>query len=501
MRALLTGATGYIGQRLLARLLADGHHVICLVRDPARLHPIKSGTGTWEARRADLLDPASLRDLPPCDVAYYLVHSMSDSEDFAERERACARNFLEGLQGTGARQVIYLSGICNDPELSPHLASRRAVEEVLASSSIPLTVLRAAIIVGSGSASFEIIRDLVEKLPMMITPRWLETRCQPIAIRSVLEYLAQTMGNEGTFGKTFDIGGPDVLTYREMLLQFAEIRGVRRWIVPVPVLSPRLSSYWLYLVTSTSFSLARNLVDSMKAEVVCRDDAIDAVTDVEPVSYRKAVELAFMRIEQNEVVSSWKDAAISSNLDVELSAAVQPPRFGCLTDERSVAVAAEEVDRVVDNIFSIGGRRGWYYADFLWELRGFIDKLVGGVGLRRGRRDPHVVRPGEVLDFWRVLVADREERRLLLFAEMKLPGEAWLELRVDALPDGGFALRQTATFRPRGVLGRLYWYGIMPVHVPIFRGMARRIAGYRARGGGLRGGLRKRRSRPARVTT
>ncbi len=478
MRILLTGATGYIGQRLLPVLLNAGHEVLCLVRDARRLRLPEAGRGSISVIEADLLERESLSALPDTiDAAYYLVHSMGDSAAFSAKEERCARNFSHALGSRGARQVVYLSGICNEEGLSSHLESRLRVEEVLAEGSAPLTVLRAAIIVGSGSASFEIMRDIVEKLPVMVTPRWVETRCQPIAIRSVLDYLEQVLLNEAAFGRVFDIGGPEVLSYRQMLLEFARVRGMRRWILPVPVLTPRLSSYWLYFVTATSFSLAHSLVDSMKNEVVCRKLGIDAITEVEPVPYRKAVQLAFDRIEQNAVPSSWKDAVVSSNPGSGSLGSVEVPSFGCVRDERRIRIPAGGCERVLDNIWRIGGRRGWYYGNFLWALRGQLDKFVGGVGLRRGRRSDKDLYAGEVLDFWRVLVADRQAKRLVLFAEMRLPGEAWLEFRIEGEgPDA--CLVQTATFRPRGVLGRLYWYGIYPLHVFVFRGMARRLVQY-----------------------
>jgi hypothetical protein len=352
------------------------------------------------------------------------------------------------------------------------------VDEVLRTSSVPVTSLKAGIIVGSGSSSFEIMRDLVEKLPVMIAPKWLNTRTQPIAIRNVLECLTGVLLREETFGRSFDIGGPDVMTYKQMLLEFAEVRGLKRYILTVPVMSPRISSYWLYFVTSTSFKLAVNLVNSMKIEVVAENNDLTEMLGIEPMSYREAVELAFQRIGQNSVVSSWKDSLSSSYKDNSLLEHIDVPTNGCYFDKKIIPIAGD-VEQVVDNIWSIGGRRGWYYANWLWAIRGLMDKAVGGVGLRRGRTSLNLINAGDTLDFWRVLVADRKEKRLLLYAEMKLPGEAWLEFKIED-KDGQPVLRQTATFRPKGLLGRLYWFSVLPFHHFVFGGMAMNLVAFRS---------------------
>lgn len=475
MKILLTGANGYIGRRLLPVLVKNGHHVLCLVRDPSRFQVPESFRSSIEVHKVDLLNSSDFDNLPTdIDAAYYLVHSMTGtSKDFSKLETTTAENFSNYINRTTARQVIYLGGISNEESLSRHLSSRKNVENVLHESSVPVTVLRAGIIVGSGSASFEIIRDLVEKLPVMVAPKWLNTKCQPIAIRNVIDYLVGVLGNSESFGNTYDIGGPDILTYKEMLTQFAEVRGYKRLIITLPVLTPRLSSYWLYFVTSTSFRLARSLVDSMKTEVICQIKGINKIVDTEVLNYRESVSRAFMKIEQNMVISSWKDAMITSSDDTSLREFVEVPVHGCFTDRKEVEID-REVDRVVENIWKIGGENGWYATNWLWRIRGFLDKVVGGVGLRRGRRSPTELNSGDALDFWRVLLASKSDRRLLLFAEMKLPGEAWLEFRIknrDSQP----RLVQTATFRPRGVLGRLYWYLMVPFHHIIFRRMARNI--------------------------
>ncbi|MFD2717233.1 SDR family oxidoreductase [Hymenobacter monticola] len=484
MKILLTGATGYIGQRLLPLLAAD-HEVVCLVRDARRFALADLLPEALQSRvtvaQGDLLKPDSLAEVPTdIDAAYYLVHSMSGgSANFFQLEQQSAHNFTKFLDTTTARQVIYLSGIANDEGLSKHLRSRRAVETVLGEAQkAKLTVLRASIIIGSGSASFEIIRDLVEKLPVMVTPRWLNSRCQPIGIRDIMFYLTAVLDNEACFGRAFDVGGPDVLTYREMLLGLAAERGYRRWIVTVPVLTPRLSSWWLYLVTSTTFSLAQSLVESLKNDTVCDPaKSISRVIPHTPMSYRAALALAFQRIEQNEVVSSWSDAVSSGTLRQNYMDAIQIPKNGMFFDRQFVPFA-RPVAEVLDNIWRIGGDRGWYKTDWLWQIRGLMDKAVGGPGLRRGRRSPSRLRAGDPLDFWRVLVADKPGRRLLLYAEMKLPGEAWLQFRIVDQPDGTHALEQLAAYRPRGLAGRLYWYSVLPFHGIIFKGMSRNIVAY-----------------------
>ena len=479
MKILLTGATGYIGKRLLPMLVSNGHEVYCIVRDAARFNLEAAVSAKVSIAVGDLGDPHSFDNFPTdFDAAYYLVHSMTQSvEEFHELELQIAKNFADWVKSTSAKQIIYLGGIVNDENLSKHLKSRMAVEDVLKTSGVPVTILRAAIIIGSGSASFEIIRDLVEKLPVMIAPKWVNTRCQPIAIRDVLRLLQKVLLHPKALNRTFDIGGPDVLTYKQMMLSFANVRGYRRYIQTVPVLSPRLSSYWLYFVTSTSYTLARSLVDSMKNEVVCRDNSIREIDDQPTIAYEKAIELAFSKIEQNAIVSSWIDALHHSSLTSSIGEYIQVPQYGCLTDTRSVEIRQSE-EQVLENIWQIGGDRGWYYANWLWVIRGILDKLVGGVGLRRGRRDPVNLQSGDALDYWRVILADRNNKRLLLYAEMKLPGEAWLEFKIINESNTSFLI-QKATFRPRGILGRLYWFGIYPLHVMVFKGMAESIVTFR----------------------
>ena len=451
MKILLTGSTGYIAQRLLPRLLGSGHEVICCVRDRARFDSEKYRSTHLSVLEVDFLKPETLQNIPAdIDAAYYLIHSMSTSTgDFEKMEEISAVNFKNRIQQTKARQVIYLSGIVNEELLSKHLASRKNVERILGSGSYALTTLRAGIIIGSGSASFEIIRDLVEKLPVMIAPKWLDTRSQPIAVRDVIEFLSGVLLKGKTFNKSYDIGGPDIMTYKQMLLRFAAVRGLKRWIGIVPVMTPKLSSYWLYFITSTSYSLAQNLVDSMKVEVICEENNLKEILGIIPVSYEDAIREAFKKIELNQVPSSWKDALTSNTLNDGISRYAEVPVNGCYFDYRKLHV--DDSEKVLNKIWSIGGKNGWYYGNWLWEIRGFIDKLFGGVGLRRGRKNQTEISPGDALDFWRVLIADKGEKRLLLFAEMKLPGEAWLEFRID----NQNVLHQTATFRPLGLMGKV----------------------------------------------
>lgn len=469
MKILLTGATGYIGKRLLPLLVEQGHQVVCSVRDKDRFNPPKSLINKIQIIEVDLLDKLSLNNIPnDIDGAFYLVHSMSASDNYSELEKNSAKNFRDAMDKTKVQHVVYLSGIINENELSKHLSSRKDVEIELNKGQYNMTTLRAGIIIGSGSASFEIIRDLVEKLPYMITPKWLNTRCQPIGISDVLQFLSKTIFKKETFNQNFDIGGPDILTYKEMLLGLAKVRGLNRTIHTVPIMTPKLSSYWLYFVTSTSYRLASSLVKSMKIEVICRDHKINDILDIEPITYIEALNKAFEKIESNEIVSSWKDAYASSGLDTHISDFVQVPTFGCFKDDRKMSF--EDRNKCIEKVWSIGGINGWYFGDVLWRIRGFIDKIVGGPGLRRGRTNVDSLNVGDALDFWRVLYSNKEEGRLLLGAEMKLPGEAWLEFKIE-----GDQLRQTATFRPLGLGGRLYWYAVLPFHGLIFKGMLKSL--------------------------
>ncbi|MBE0655363.1 MAG: SDR family oxidoreductase [Bacteroidales bacterium] len=472
MKILLTGASGYVGKRLLPVLQNEGHEVTCLVRDQNRFLAGYRGNDLFRIIEMDLLDEMNIpQGTGSFDVGYYLVHSMSSSiEGFESMEEASALNFLKLAEQLQIRQVIYLSGIINEEKLSRHLSSRKNVEDILRKGTFHLTVLRAGIVVGSGSASFEIIRDLVEKLPAMVTPRWLLTRSKPIAIRDVILFLTGVAGNEYSYDRTFDIGGPEVLTYKDMLMTYAHVRKLKRWIFTLPVMTPRLSSYWLYFVTSVSYPLAVNLVNSMKTDVIPRENDLAEKLGISPLTYQEAIEKAFLKIEQNMILSSWKDSLISSMLDNNLSDHIEVPSYGCFQDIKKIKI--ENPERILANLWSIGGKKGWYYANWLWGIRGFLDKLSGGVGLRRGRTHPTEIHHGDALDFWRVLYASKEVKRLLLYAEMKLPGEAWLEFKLD----NDNYLHQVATFRPRGLSGRLYWWMVFPFHIFVFRGMIRNIA-------------------------
>lgn len=472
MKILLTGANGYIGMRLLPILLKQGHDVVCAVRSADRLSVDKKTKTLVDIVEIDFLEDDDAHIPQDIDVAYYLIHSMSSSTtDFDDLEAQAARQFVKLMVNTKVKQVIYLSGIVNQKELSKHLESRKQVEAILSQGQYALTVLKAGIIVGSGSASFEILRDLCEKLPVMITPKWVNTKCQPIAIRDVITYLTSVIDRKDCFDESFDIPGPDTLSYKDMMRTYAEVRELPLSIINVPVMTPKLSSYWLYFVTATSYKLAQNLVDSMKVDVTTSDRRLQEKLNHSQLTYRQAIELAFDKIEQNQVISSWKDSKVSGRFSKrDLNRFIKVPKFGCLKDHQHAKV--DDVDKTLEKIWQIGGQSGWYYANFLWRIRGFIDKMVGGVGLRRGRTNISSINPGDALDFWRVVLADKEEKRLLLFAEMKIPGEAWLEFYID----DNDILHQNATFRPRGLKGRLYWYSMLPFHYFIFAGMLNKMA-------------------------
>jgi uncharacterized protein YbjT (DUF2867 family) len=472
MKILLTGANGYVGKRLLPELLRQGHEVVCCVRDKTRLGLDATTLNRVSIWEVDFLDDVDFKKCPKgIDISYFLIHSMSSSTgSFDKMEAIAAQNFNKYSNHMNIKQVIYLSGIVNDPNLSKHMLSRNNVEKILSSGVPKLTVLKAGIIVGSGSSSFEIIRDLCEKLPLMITPKWVLTKTQPIAIRDVIQFLIGVQNKQECFNESFDIGGPNVITYKQMMQLYAKTRQIKLAIWTIPVMTPKLSSYWLYFVTSTSYKLAMNLVDSMKVEVICSDNRLQKILNIKTISYVDAIKLAFEKIEQNLVISSWKDSLSSSEFKNNFSNYIQVPNFGCLKDSKKIKITDSE--QVLENIWSIGGDKGWYYGNWMWKLRGFIDKLFGGVGLRRGRTSPTHLDNGDSLDFWRVLLADKEGKRLLLFAEMRVPGEAWLEFRIDE----NNILHQIATFRPIGILGRVYWYSMIPFHFFIFVGMIKNIA-------------------------
>ncbi|MCC6600047.1 MAG: SDR family oxidoreductase [Crocinitomicaceae bacterium] len=480
MNVLLSGANGYIGMRLLPVLVEAGHTVICVVRDKKRFNPVAGLRNKIVILEFDFLSSQSVENVfhnIKCDVAFFLIHSLRDEHSLLEEyERKSAVKFVEVARNTRTNQIIFLGGITNQSDLSRHLKARKAVREILQLSGVNYTIFEAAIIVGSGSASFEIIRDLVEKIPLLLVPKWINSKCQPIAIRNVINYLVGSMLNERTYNQTFEIGGPDVMTYKQMLKVFALTRGIKSRIFLLPLVASRLSALWVYLLTSVNYSIARHFTQSMKNDVVCNENKIREIIPQQLLSYREAIDLAISAIEQNMVVSSWREAATASFSTLDINEYINVPSYGCFFDRKWIEIEKGKVSEVTHRFFEIGGTHGWYYADALWRLRGLIDKIFGGVGMKRGRRSDVDLKAGDVLDFWRVLLADRRNHRLLLFAEMKLPGHAWLEFEIIE-NDNRAILKQTATFRPIGLWGRIYWYAMLPFHFFIFRNMIRLIAG------------------------
>jgi len=488
-RVLVTGATGYIGGRLVPELTGAGYRVRCLARTPAKLDD-RPWRHQVEVAEGDVLDPAAVeRAMTGIDAAYFLVHSMGGREtDFAARDRRAARVFRDAAAAAGVRRIVYLGGLGDerDPELSPHLASRHEVGRLLAAGPVPVTELRAAIIIGSGSVSFEMLRHLAERLPAMVTPRWVATRCQPIAIRDVLACLLGVLRVPATSGRVLEIGGPDVLTYREMMVAYAEAAGLRApWIVPVPLLSPSLSSRWVGLVTPLPVALARTLIDSLVNEVVVRDRAAAELLPVDPLPFHDAVRLALQRVQDLDVATTWADAEIGGRSPAAPMTTDPSWSGGTVLSDIKVVHAAASPAQVYRVVTGIGGERGWYAARLLWELRGLLDKAAGGTGLRRGRRHPDDLRVGDALDFWRVEELE-PDRLLRLRAEMRLPGAAWLEFRIH--PEGdGTRLEQWARFHPRGLTGRLYWWSLLPAHAAIFGRMAAGLAAAAERAGARTG--------------
>ncbi|NNE95427.1 MAG: SDR family oxidoreductase [Acidimicrobiales bacterium] len=479
MNIAVVGATGYVGGRLVPRLLERGHIVRCLARTPAKL----AGT-EWRSQvdvvAADALDPDSMANgLEGIDVVYYLVHAMGHSGDFEEADRRAAENTRRAAQAQGVERIVYLGGLGDhDPDqLSDHLASRHEVGSVLAAGSVPVTELRAAVIIGSGSASFEMLRNLAEVLPAMVCPRWVtKTKCQPIAIADVLHYLVEVLEVPETAGQMLEIGGPDVLTYREMMQRYASIAGLRkRLIIPVPLLSPRLSSHWVNLVTPLPYGLARPLVDSLINDVVVHDEhSIARFIEHKPFTLDEAIKRALARVGDLAVQTSWMDAAPGRGPAEPMP---QDPDWsgGTIYQDIQEVQSEASAEALFAAVTGIGGSRGWYVANSLWTLRGVLDKLLGGVGMRRGRRHPDDLRVGDALDFFRV-EAIESPSLLRLRAEMKVPGRAWLEWRVYADEDGSRRLRQLARFHPRGVAGRAYWWLLLPIHKVIWKRLTERLA-------------------------
>lgn len=473
------GATGYIGARLVPNLVESGYMVRAIGRNPDKLKGRRwSLAAGVQSAFGDVFDQASLEQaFAGCVVVYYLVHSMNPQVgDFAEADRVAAKNTLNAAEQAGVERIIYLAGLGDEKaDLSHHLQSRREVENVLRSGKIPVTTLRAAMIIGSGSASFEILRYLVERLPVMVTPRWIFTECQPIAVRNVLHYLVACLDCPETVGETFDIGVEEVVTYRDLMRIYAEEAGLaRRLILPVPVLTPRLSSYWIHLVTPVPAALARPLAEGLRNPVLCRDHRIREFIPQDLLDCRMAIRLALEKMRLQQVETSWTDAGAVAPL--EWSTEEDPDWAGgtIFKDDRRMLVKSP-AEKLWPAVIGIGGKTGWYYADWLWHLRGWMDRLVGGPGLGRGRRDPTEVHTGDALDFWRVIAVE-VNHRLKLAAEMKLPGEAVLELVITECTDGTSELRQYARFKPRGLFGLIYWYAVMPFHNRVFVGMLKGIA-------------------------
>jgi uncharacterized protein YbjT (DUF2867 family) len=467
---LLTGATGYVGGRLLHRLEAEGRPVRCLVRRPEEFRG--RAAPTTEVVGGDVADPAALEvALSGVTAAYYLVHSMGARADFEERDRLAAQAFARAAAAAGVKRIVYLGGLGDaETDLSAHLRSRHEVGRLLAASGVPTIELRASIVIGSGSLSFELIRSLVERLPAMVTPRWVDVLAQPIGIEDVLAYLRAALDIPLAASRIYEIGGPDRVSYGELMREYARQRGLQRVMLPVPVLTPHLSSLWLRLVTPIYAEVGRKLIDSIRHPTLVQDDTALRDFPIHPLGVRECIARALAHEDRELAETRWSDA---------LSAAAPATRWGGrrfgnrLIDSRSVVVAVSAAE-AFEPIQRIGGDAGWYAANVLWQLRGLLDQLLGGVGMRRGRREPVALRVGDPLDFWRVEQFE-PGHRLRLAAEMKLPGRAWLEFEVEP-ENGGTRIRQTAEFDPVGLAGLAYWYGIYPLHQLVFRGMLRGIA-------------------------
>ena len=468
-KIVVTGSTGYIGGRLTPALVDAGYQVRVMVRDPDRLR----GRDWLEQVEVACGDALKTETLPPvlegAAAAYYLIHSMGGEGSFPERDIQAARNFGSAAKEAGVNRIIYLGGLGqSDKDLSEHLRSRQQTGDALRASGVPVTEFRAAVVVGSGSISFEMIRYLVERLPVMIAPQWVYTRTQPIAISDVISYLTAALDTPDSAGEIIEIGGSDVMAYGDMMLTYADERGLRRTIIPVPVLTPRLSSYWVHWVTPIPAHYARPLIEGLRNEVVVRDDlAPEIFPAIEPMGYRAAVRAALDQLQAGQVETAWSDSLASSLGD--LAPVEHKIREGMMIERRQLAVRAP-AKTVYREFTTLGGKRGWLYANWAWRVRGMIDRVLGGVGLRRGRREGTDLRPGDALDFWRVEAVEPESL-LRLRAEMSLPGEAWLEFRVVGEGETRSTLTQIAYFAPKGLLGLLYWYLLYPIHALIFSGL------------------------------
>lgn len=474
-RILVTGVTGYIGGRLVPRLLDSGYQVRVLVRGSASRLNSRPWLNRVDIAVGDVLNPESLNEaLQDIDAAYYLIHSMSGHAEFSQRDKEAAHNFARAAAEKNVSQIIYLGGL-GDPEsnLSEHLRSRQETGAALRQFNVPVTEFRAGMVVGSGSLSFEMLRHLTERLPAMIAPRWVFTKTQPIAVRDVLNYLTSALETPESKGAIVEIGGSRVLTNAEMMKIYARVRGLRRLIIPVPVLTPRLSSYWVHWMTPVPANVASPLIEGLRNELIVRTTlAQELFPDIQPLDYETAVGLALKRLDGHHIETLWTDALASSQGDIRPVYFTQEQ--GMLIERRQEAVSAPP-EKVYRAFASLGGRRGWPPYTWLWQIRGAIDRLVGGVGMRRGRRHPEELREGEVLDFWRVEEV-QPPNLLRLRAEMKLPGHGWLQFEAKPREDGRTDLVQTAFFASKGLWGLVYWYAIYPLHGLIFSKMIDAIA-------------------------
>ncbi len=478
MKILVTGATGYIGGRLIPLLLKADHEVRAMVRETARISD-HAWSDQIEIAEGDVLEASSLdAALAGIEIAYYLIHSLAEGARFSEDDLKAAHNFGESAKRAGIRQIIYMGGLGanSDKQLSKHLVSRHKTGDALRESGVPITEFRAAVIVGSGGVSFEMVRYLVERLPIMVTPRWVYTRTQPIAIDDVLRYLLAAIDNAAAKDQIIEIGGSDILTYGDMMSVYAKYRGLHRPMIPVPVLSPQLSSYWVSLMTPVSIPVARALIEGLRNEVIVTDTSAERIfPTIQPVSYQAALQVALAHIQNDTVETSWTDA-LSSTETGKLEKFKADDKEGMLIARRQ-ALINNDAATVFATVLRIGGKHGWYYGDFLWQIRGVMDRAIGGPGLRRSRRNPDRLRPGDVLDFWRVEALE-QDKFVRLRAEMRLPGRAWLEFTLEPDSQKRTKLTQTAFFRSQGVLGWLYWYGINPIHQMVFSGMIVSIQKY-----------------------
>lgn len=471
---LVSGATGYIGGRLVPRLLESGYRVRCLVRDPARLQG-RPWQRAVEIVRGNVMEPESLdAAMAGVAIAFYLVHSLAQGQDFHATDIVGAANFGNAARNAGITRIIYLGGLAlPGPALSEHLRSRQETGDELRRSGVPVTEFRAGVIVGSGSASFEMIRYLTERLPIMICPRWVYTRTQPIGVRDVLDYLTAALVVPESAGRIVEIGGAEIVTYGDMMTIYAKIRGLRRWMIPVPILTPRLSSYWVHLVTPIPSAIARPLVEGLRNENIVHDfRARNLFPYIRPLSYRAAAERALAELQAGDIESAWSDALSTTRSG--MPPVILTMQRGMILEHRQRLISAQPAD-VFRIITGLGGRRGWLFMNWAWELRGLLDRVFGGVGLRRGRRDPDRLRVGDALDFWRVEAVEAE-RIVTLRAEMRVPGKAWLQFQIRADEKHKTWLTQTAFFAPKGLWGLMYWYLLYPIHRLIFSGLIRRVA-------------------------